>query len=134
MFNKNNRKKRNNKKIYCFFTLILCFFLLIFFSQSVYGAESEYGLQNPLGTKVGTLQDVVANIISAVLALTGSAALIILIYGGVTLLFSAGNQEKVAKAKSIIIWAIIGVAVILGSYLILRFVFYVLQRGAGAGG
>lgn len=61
-------------------------------------------------------------IIEAFLQLLGLIGLVLIIYGGFTLLFSAGNPEKVKKGRDIVLWAIIGIAVVLSSYGILLYI------------
>ncbi len=52
----------------------------------------------------------------------GSIALIMFIIGGVMFLISGGNQEKVSKAKKLMISAVIGLLIVFASYLIIDFV------------
>jgi len=52
----------------------------------------------------------------------GSIALIMFIIGGLMFLVSGGNQEKVAKAKKLMISAVIGLLIVFASYLIIQFV------------
>ena len=63
----------------------------------------------------------------AALALSGSIFLFLVVYGGIIILTSAGNQEKVTKGKNIIIWAIVGAMVLGGAYAITYMVFSVFQ-------
>lgn len=79
-------------------------------------------LDNPLGENV-TPEIFIGKIILAVLGVVGSLALVMFIYGGLTWMTASGNSEKVEKGKNIIIWAVIGLAVIFMSYAMVRFVF-----------
>ncbi|MFA5129264.1 MAG: pilin [Patescibacteria group bacterium] len=79
-------------------------------------------LDNPLGENV-TPEIFIGKIILAVLGIVGSLALVMFIYGGLTWMTASGNSEKVEKGKNIIIWAVIGLAVIFMSYAMVRFVF-----------
>ena len=63
------------------------------------------------------------NVANWILGITGSLALAFFIYGGVMFLVSAGNTERVTKAKQIIIGAVIGLIIVFASYTIIRFVF-----------
>ena len=56
-----------------------------------------------------------------ILGISGSAALLFFVYGGVTFLISGGSQEKVTKGKQIIIGSVIGLFIIFGSYTIINF-------------
>ncbi len=58
-----------------------------------------------------------------ILGITGSLALLAFIYGGVMFLISAGNSEKVTQAKQIIIGAVIGMAIVFTSFMIIQFVY-----------
>ena len=57
-----------------------------------------------------------------IFGLIGSIALIMFIIGGVMFLVSGGSQEKVSKAKSLMLSAVIGLLIIFASYLIIEFV------------
>ena len=52
----------------------------------------------------------------------GSIALLMFMVGGVLFLISGGNQEKVSKAKKLMISAVIGLLIVFASYLIIDFV------------
>ena len=61
-------------------------------------------------------------IISSVLGVIGSLALVMFIYGGATWMLSGGNQEKVTKGKQILIWATLGLVIIFTAYALVKFV------------
>jgi uncharacterized membrane protein YjfL (UPF0719 family) len=65
---------------------------------------------------------VIGNIITAVLGIVGSLALVMFIFGGLTWMTAAGNTERVTKGKNILIWATIGLIVIFTSYALVEFV------------
>ena len=71
----------------------------------------------------------VLTIISYFLGFLGLLATIMIIYGGITYVSSAGNDEAVGKAKKIILYAVIGIIVILLSFVIVNAVL-----GAQTGG
>ncbi len=58
---------------------------------------------------------------SWILGIVGSLALLMFIYGGFMFLISAGSSEKIGKAKTILIAAVVGLAIVFGSYLIIKF-------------
>jgi|GEM_PF-762591 len=76
----------------------------------------------PAITKI-TLTDTIKKIVTAVLGIIGLIAVLYLIYGGVLYLTSGGNEEQVGKAKNVILYAIIGVIIIVLSYAIVSWVF-----------
>lgn len=78
-------------------------------------------LDDPLGNK--TPEVLIGNVINAVLGIVGSLALAMFIYGGLTWMLAAGNDQRVQKGKDILLWATIGLVVIFSSYALVRFVF-----------
>ncbi len=89
-------------------------------------------LKNPLGggTEItgSELDTVTVNIITGILGVLGTISLAIFVYGGIHVLFSRGNQEQIQKGKTILVWAAIGIGVILGSYIILQVFFGILNQ------
>lgn len=75
---------------------------------------------------------VVGNIVGRVLFVTGVIALLVFVYAGVRwmLAMGQGRAEVAKKALNIIVWAIIGLAVIFMSYMIMTFVIELLQSAA----
>lgn len=57
-----------------------------------------------------------------ILGIVGSLTLVMFIYGGLLFLTSSGSSEQVSKAKKVLIAAIIGLAIVFASYLIIKFV------------
>ena len=79
-------------------------------------------LANPLGEGKTNIPMLLGTIINSVLGIVGSLALVMFIYGGITWMLSAGNQEQVTKGKNILIWAAAGIVIIFISYALVRFV------------
>ena len=67
-------------------------------------------------------EDVVKNIISILFWIIGILAVIVIIYAGITFITAAGNPSKVAQAKTMIIYAVIGIAVAILAYAIVNFI------------
>ena len=65
---------------------------------------------------------VVTGIIQVVLGLVGIVAVCVMIYGGFTYLTSTGNPAKIAKAKNILLYGVVGVVVAGLAYAIVFFV------------
>jgi hypothetical protein len=61
---------------------------------------------DPLGMG-GNVNAFIGKIISAVLGVTGSLALVMFIYGGLVWMTAAGASEKITKGKDILLWATI---------------------------
>ena len=124
------------KKFKFFFLAIFCLFL---FSSSVVWAQNKMedvikGL-NETATDVPAYEAQVnddydeefiatklGDMIGLVLSFIGVLFLILTIYGGISWMTAGGNEQKVEKAKTIIINAIIGLLIVLSAYTITSFV------------
>lgn len=86
---------------------------------------STKSIPNPLGTV--TLEGLIARIINYALGLVGTISLLLFVYGGFIWMTSAGSSDKVKKGRDIIVWAVIGMAVVFMSYIAVKFVIQGLQ-------
>lgn len=82
-------------------------------------------LRNPLGTSSITV--LVGRATRIFMGVAGSFALLMFVYGGFLWVTSGGNLDKVKKGKQVFTYAVIGLVVIYGSYLILSILFRGLQ-------
>lgn len=64
----------------------------------------------------------IGQIINVILSVLGVIFFVLLVYGGFLWMTSAGNEDKVKKAKTLITDAIIGLIIILAAYAISAFV------------
>lgn len=114
-------KNRDMKKYYKTFaaTIGVSAFVLLIASPAF-----AVTLTNPLGTT--DVNVLTARIIKSVLGVVGVIALIVIIYGGFEMLTSAGNEERVKRGREALLWAVIGIAIIFGSYGILQAVLKAL--------
>src|SRR5437763_849987 len=62
------------------------------------------------------------NIINAGFALVGTVALIFIIYSGIKMIRSSGDPKQFEGARQTMIWAIIGLVVVLLSVAIVNFI------------
>jgi len=90
-------------------------------------AFAQYRDPNAAGTGLsggllssGTASGFIIGIINIALAVAGLIAVLFLIIGGFRYITSAGNEETAEQAKKIIVNAIIGVVVIILSFVIVR--------------
>ncbi|MFA7245057.1 MAG: pilin [Candidatus Magasanikbacteria bacterium] len=73
-----------------------------------------------------TVKDVpslIGKIISTVLGILGSIALVMIMYGGLLWMTARGNSEKTQKAIQVLIWSTLGITIIFASYSIVNLVF-----------
>jgi len=81
-------------------------------------------LPNPLGTS--SVQEFIGNLIKAALGISGSIALAVFVYGGFLFLLSAADAKNVQKGKDAMLYGVVGLAIIFGSYAIVNFVINAL--------
>ena len=68
------------------------------------------------------LNEIIAWFYYFIIAIAGLAVFAMLVWGGVSWLTSAGNPTRTSEAKDRISSALLGLLIILGSYLILRLI------------
>lgn len=94
---------------------------------SVTLAAATPTLTNPLGTS--DVRELVGRIISASLSVVGTLALVMFVYGGFLWLTSRGDVKMIGKGKETMTWAILGLVIIFGAYVIVRTVLTGLVSG-----
>lgn len=122
------------KKIIIFSTIILFFNVLFFgfvldsYADSVF-VESGEKLSIFAETKLSfsNFDTSVKGIIRNVMLIVNTVFFIFMIYAGILWVVSAGNESKIEKSKSILMWCVIGIAVTFGSYAITDFVLKRVQ-------
>lgn len=91
----------------------------------VAASEKPIGIPLPLSTT--SVPAAIGGFIRVLLGLTGTAALVMFIYGGFLYMTSAGNEERVTKGKKTIVWAILGLIAVFSAYSVVDFVIKRLQ-------
>ena len=91
-------------------------------------------LPSNLGEATGgesSLRSIIVKVINYFLGFLGLIAVIMIIYGGFTYVTAAGKQEAVDSAKKTILYAIVGIVIILLSFAIVNTVVGVATDGGG---
>ncbi len=86
-------------------------------------AAATVKLDNPI-TGINSLLggDVyIGGVIKRILAVIGSLALLMLVYGGLSIILAAGNETKIKQGKSVVAYTAIGLVVIFMSYTAITF-------------
>jgi hypothetical protein len=76
----------------------------------------------------GSLRALVLRMVNYFLTFLGVIAVIMIIYGGVTYVTAAGKDEAVGNAKKIIMYALVGIIIVLLSFALVNTIL-----GAGTG-
>ncbi len=112
------------KKIFkiLFYILISLFLMIFLFNFCL--AALDTGLQYGQGTQLPStdIRMVIGNIIKNVFGFLALVFVILILISGFLYMTSRDNPEKTAKAKKIIISAVIGLVIMLSSYSITLFV------------
>jgi len=93
---------------------------------------TDVTLVNPIGVTDPRL--IIGNLIKAVLSIVGSLALLMFVYGGVLWITSFGEAKRIEKGKTIIIWTVLGLAIIASAYVLVNAVILGLTTGSAIGG
>ncbi len=102
---------------------ILAFLIVVAVCLVPFIAKAEpVEIKNPLGANAN-MDVLIKNFVFTVLSLSGVLALVAFIYGGLMWLISMGDTAKITKGKNVMIWAVVGLAVIFGSYAIISLVY-----------
>jgi len=80
-------------------------------------------LPNPM--KCDNLFCLFMDVIRLFLGAVGLLALFVFMWGGFLMLTSAGNPDKIKQAKDTLLWASIGIIVILSSWVIVKYLMEV---------
>jgi hypothetical protein len=125
------------KKINNAFLKIIAPFLVsitpaVAFAQSVQSGLGQIrSSYNGIGGRLFNSPDAItfiANLINILLFLAGAIAVLFVIIGGFQYLTSAGNAETAEKGKSTVVNAIIGIVIIILSYVIINAIVGTINR------
>ncbi|MDP2708937.1 MAG: IPT/TIG domain-containing protein, partial [bacterium] len=121
------------KKLIVFISLALVIFTMANFALAA--DVVDVGLEAAAGTGLGATDPrvIAANIIRIILGFLGILAVCLVIYAGWLWMTAEGEAEKVAKAKKILIGAVIGLVICLASFAIASFVLNSLLDATGVG-
>lgn len=104
------------------FLLILCFLFSV-----VNPARAACDPDNEISTAIGCInvrgpESFIENILSLAIGIGGGIAMLLIIFGGIQVLTSAGNPDKIQAGKELITSAIQGLIIIVFSVFILRII------------
>jgi hypothetical protein len=111
------------------FVMILSPFVAL--AQFTVPCVGGFGVPCHIGNN--SLTDTILRIIQILLGLAGLVAVLILIIGGFRYITSFGNEETTGEAKKMILNAIIGIVIIILSFVIVQVVSSVANRGVSTG-
>jgi hypothetical protein len=65
---------------------------------------------------------IIGKIIKTVLGIIGAIALLMFVYGGLMWMTPGGSPERIKKAQTTLVWAVLGLVVIFASYTLVDFI------------
>ena len=89
--------------------------------------KAGYGCE---GTSVVSAETVITNALYAVILVLGLIAVIFIIKGGIDYMTSAGDSNKLQKAKSTIFYAVIGLVICALSFAIVNFTINTINNSS----
>lgn len=84
------------------------------------GSPFTTGNDDVVGTGQGDLRTFVVNILRWAMTFLGLFCTIMIIYGGFLYITAAGEEDKAKKGRTIILYCVIGLAIIAVSFLIVK--------------
>lgn len=102
-------------------------------AQLVNGFVNNCPVETGVRCSEGSIAQIFRLIINWALAIAFIAAVIVLIYGGFLYITSAGNAANAEKGRTAITNALIGVVIIVLSYIIVQIVYRFVSGGGGSG-
>ncbi len=107
--------------------MFILIFTLAVSTRTVFAEVNDYGLKDTAkmaGIPVGETSPIkiVATVINVILGLVGVLAVVLIIYAGFAWMTAAGNEEKIGKAKKVLTGAVIGLLIIMASFIISSFI------------
>lgn len=88
----------------------------------IFNAVGPVSTTNGINVPTATPEEVLKNGLNIMYGLVGIIAVIVIIIGGITYATSAGNSASITKAKNMLLYAVIGLVVIIAAYAITNFV------------
>ncbi len=126
-----NKKQTSDLLVAGLFVVI---FLLVFSLAFAQVEELKKTAQTAGLPQEMNIPILVGRVIRIFLGFAGLILVVLIIYGGTLWLTSGGEEEKIKKAKALILNAVIGLAIIVVSYAITVFVLEALFWVSGKGG
>lgn len=115
---KNNKVKRISAlvatNLVIFLFLLLPFFTVVS-AQQIPLQGTTPKLQNPLGDGNNNLTSFANSIVDAVVTVGLPIAALMIVYSGFLFVAARGNESKLKDAKNAFLYAVIGIAIILGA-------------------
>jgi hypothetical protein len=102
--------------------IIMLFAPIFIFAQTAQAVNMGMNYARNLGLAERDPRDAAISLIGLIMTFLGLVAVVIMLYGGFIWMTAAGNEDRVETAKKLIGAGVIGLVIILSSFLIVNFV------------
>lgn len=80
-------------------------------------AHASVALGNPF-SRIGTLKDLFEILLTIMQYVVSPILVLMLVYAGFRLVMARGNEKEVESARAMILWTIVGIAIVIGAQII----------------
>ena len=110
------------------------FFSTLALAPRAFAQESVFGpVPNVTGNGGdGDIRTAVLNLLKTILSYLALLAIIYIVYAGIRLMVSRGNEEAVAEGRKTIIYVLVGLVVIIFARFIVSIATDIILEGSGA--
>ena len=96
-------------------------------------ANTAGNIQERAGIGHDDPRSIAANIINIILGFLGILAVVLILFGGFKWMTAAGNEDKVAEAKKLLVAGVVGMIIILAAYALAAFILDAVFRATTDG-
>ena len=123
------------KRILCFIISLMLALSMLVFTASADDICNNRAIPEEIRLSSGCnggsnkqIDNVIVNIINAIILVAGIVAVIFVLVGGVNYITSAGDTGKIEKAKKTILYACIGLAICALAFAIVNFAISIIDQ------
>ena len=102
------------------FTAVLFFPMFVSAYYPDYSTGQGLVITNPGGMPEGTITSIITGLLNWLLGIFGVLGVIGFVIAGIIYLLSTGDETAITRAKSAMIWSIVGIIVGLSGFLIMQ--------------
>ena len=95
--------------------------------QTTWGNTAN-NVQNRVALGNDDPRNIAANIINIILGFLGILAVVLILFGGFKWMTAAGNDDKIAEAKKLLVAGVVGLIIILAAYALAAFILDAVFR------
>ena len=137
MFKSRPSPKQRSSITKILLVVFLVIFLFLILPTTTWAQSVNLGLESARGIGLGEtpLKVIITRIIQIILGFLGILTVILIMYAGFIWMTAAGDENKIERAKKILLDAIIGLIIILAAFIIVSFILRGWETGGrGPGG